>query len=175
MHDDAHVRDTLGRVHLDSGGGRLADDVRRDRQLQREFRGLPRAFPNGDPRASGITQYSWDFGDGSSGSGPTPAHVYAAGGTYAVKLTATDAVGLKATIQHDVVIATHVTCQDATADVAHNSPKPLVLACATTGVLTYTIVSPPSHGTLSAPGADGHSVHAGPRLRRLRPVHLPRR
>ncbi|HET7717748.1 MAG TPA: PKD domain-containing protein, partial [Bauldia sp.] len=34
-----------------------------------------------------ITSYAWDFGDGSSASGPTVAHRYAEPGTYAVSLT----------------------------------------------------------------------------------------
>ena len=40
-----------------------------------------------------IASYAWDFGDGSTGTGATPTHVYAAGDTYDVKLTVTDAAG----------------------------------------------------------------------------------
>jgi PKD repeat protein len=56
------------------------------------FKGEPISFdgtashdPDGDP----IT-YLWSFGDGSTGSGPTPTHVYAALGTYQVKLVVND-------------------------------------------------------------------------------------
>ena len=35
-------------------------------------------------------QYQWDFGDGTSGTGPSVVHSYATGGTYTVKLTVTD-------------------------------------------------------------------------------------
>ncbi len=38
-----------------------------------------------------ISVYAWDFGDGGTGDGPTPTHVYAEPGTYDVKLTVTDA------------------------------------------------------------------------------------
>ena len=34
--------------------------------------------------------YAWSFGDGASGSGPTPSHVYADNGTYVVTLTVSD-------------------------------------------------------------------------------------
>jgi PKD repeat protein len=37
--------------------------------------------------------YAWGFGDGSSGAGQTVTHTYAATGTYAVVLTATNACG----------------------------------------------------------------------------------
>lgn len=37
-----------------------------------------------------ITNYSWDFGDGNTGSGSTVNHTYASGGSYSVTLTVTD-------------------------------------------------------------------------------------
>lgn len=45
-----------------------------------------------DPDGS-IVDYSWDFGDGSTGSGPTPSHTYAAEGTYHVTLQVSDDAG----------------------------------------------------------------------------------
>ncbi|HEY6854066.1 MAG TPA: PKD domain-containing protein [Gemmatimonadales bacterium] len=42
-----------------------------------------------DPDGDALT-YSWTFGDGSSGSGPTPTHVYADNGSYTVTLLVSD-------------------------------------------------------------------------------------
>lgn len=45
-----------------------------------------------DPDGS-IISYSWDFGDGSTGTGDVPTHAYTAPGTYNVTLTVTDDAG----------------------------------------------------------------------------------
>lgn len=49
------------------------------------FDGSASSDPNGD-----ALTYSWDFGDGSFGSGVAPTHSYAAEGTYTVTLTVND-------------------------------------------------------------------------------------
>lgn len=41
----------------------------------------------------GIAGYTWDFGDGTTGSGATVSHTYAAAGTYTVTLTVSDTDG----------------------------------------------------------------------------------
>jgi len=45
-----------------------------------------------DPDGS-IASYSWDFGDGNSGTGVTPSHTYTIDGNYTVSLTVTDNEG----------------------------------------------------------------------------------
>lgn len=49
------------------------------------FDGSASADPNGD-----ALTYRWDFGDGSTGSGATPTHSYAAAGTYVISLVVND-------------------------------------------------------------------------------------
>lgn len=43
-----------------------------------------------DPDGGEIVSYAWDFGDGNTGTGPTPTHTYAEAGTYDVTLEVTD-------------------------------------------------------------------------------------
>jgi PKD repeat protein len=50
-----------------------------------------------DPDANVPLTYAWDFGDGSTGTGVSPSHTYAADGPYTVSLTVTDAKGLAGT------------------------------------------------------------------------------
>ncbi|MEJ2320725.1 MAG: PKD domain-containing protein [Gemmatimonadales bacterium] len=49
-----------------------------------------------DPDADPLT-YAWDFGDGNTGSGPTPSNTYADNGQYDVCLSVTDDGGLSDT------------------------------------------------------------------------------
>ena len=45
-----------------------------------------------DPDAQPLT-YSWDFGDGSTGTGPNPSHTYLDGGSFTATLTVADSQG----------------------------------------------------------------------------------
>ena len=56
--------------------------------------------PNGE-----ITTYRWDFGDGTTGSGPTPTKTYGASGGYTVILTVTNDGGATATSSQTVSVA----------------------------------------------------------------------
>jgi PKD repeat protein len=51
-----------------------------------------------------ITSYSWDFGDGLSGTGKTTSHVFAKAGTYTVNLTVGDGTNTD-TVSHTVTVA----------------------------------------------------------------------
>ena len=64
-----------------------------------------------DPEST-IAHYVWDFGDGATldaGASPITTHSFGTAGTYTVKLTVTDQLGLMDTASHQVVIAPSVT------------------------------------------------------------------
>jgi PKD repeat protein len=53
---------------------------------------------------NGAVQWSWDFGDSSTSTQQNPSHAYANSGTYAVTLTAINAMGCTNSTQHTVTI-----------------------------------------------------------------------
>jgi PKD repeat protein len=61
-----------------------------------------------------IRSYDWDFGDGTTASGPTVQHAYAAAGTYTVLLTVTDDAGRFATATTSVSVGTGLPTADFT-------------------------------------------------------------
>ena len=52
-----------------------------------------------------VTSYSWDFGDGQSGSVPTASNTYLLAGTYLVTLTIRDTNGRSAEVTRAVIVA----------------------------------------------------------------------
>ena len=52
-----------------------------------------------------VVTWAWDFGDGTTGSGATAAHTYAAAGTHRVRLTVTDDRGATGTVERSVTVA----------------------------------------------------------------------
>jgi len=54
----------------------------------------------------GVAPWShhWEFGDGDSGGGSGPVHVYAVAGRYVVRLTVTDGGGQRGTDEVEVIV-----------------------------------------------------------------------
>src|SRR3989441_888453 len=65
-----------------------------------QFNGSSSYDPDGT-----ITSYAWGFGDGTTGSGATPAHVYATAGNYTAALSVTDNGGATASATANVSIS----------------------------------------------------------------------
>jgi len=72
------------------------------------FAGEEVVFQGGNsvPGSSAITGYSWDFGNGQTGSGPSVSTVYTASGTYQVVLIVTDENGLSGSASLQVSVQT---------------------------------------------------------------------
>lgn len=58
------------------------------------------------PAGTTITSYTWDFGDGFTGTGMSSTHAFSAAGTYVVRLTITNSVGQTATTTKNVTVTT---------------------------------------------------------------------
>ena len=89
--------------------------------------------------------YAWSFGDGSSGSGVRPSHVYADNGTYSVTLTVTDVQGaasapatVSATIANAAPVVT-AAAQAATAGASLTLSATFADAGVRDSVWSYTI------------------------------------
>ncbi|HSC03251.1 MAG TPA: PKD domain-containing protein [Solirubrobacteraceae bacterium] len=58
----------------------------------------------GGGSGAAITSYAWSFGDGATGTGAAPSHVYASAGSYKVKLTVTDGAGVSSITTQTVTV-----------------------------------------------------------------------
>jgi len=60
---------------------------------------------SGSTDDQGITSYTWNFGDGQSGSGAVASHPYGASGTFTVVLTVTDTAGQTDSESKSVIVS----------------------------------------------------------------------
>ncbi len=58
------------------------------------------------------TEYSWDFGDGTTSTEENPMHVYQEEGTYLVTLSAVNGTGCTVTISEEIVVALSTNTED---------------------------------------------------------------
>ena len=70
------------------------------------------------PAGHFITQYNWNFGDGTTGSGQLTTHVFTGTNTFAVVLTVTDDSGQKTVLSHSVPVGTGAPVAAFTSSVA---------------------------------------------------------
>lgn len=81
---------------------------------EQPFVGAGAAFINrSKPGSAPITQWRWSFGDGATSTAENPTHTYETAGTFAVRLTVTDANGRSATTRQSVAVAVPVPPQAA--------------------------------------------------------------
>jgi PKD repeat protein len=105
--DPQHVYQTSGSFAVsltvsdgtDSSSKTIADFVDTAAEPAVDFTATPatplagQAVAFADVSAPAASQWAWDFGDGASSTAQHPSHAYAFSGSYAVRLTATNACG----------------------------------------------------------------------------------
>ncbi len=74
--------------------------------------------------ADGITSYGWNFGDDTTGTGPTPTHSYGSVGTYTATVTVTGHGGLTSQASETVTVG-QAADQGAVVTVTDTSQNPL--------------------------------------------------
>jgi PKD repeat protein len=71
-----------------------------------------------------IIGYSWDFGDGTTGSGVSPQHTYRAAGSYRVTLTITDDKGRTSNPCEETIVVASATSPIANFGFSPSTPAP---------------------------------------------------
>jgi PKD repeat protein len=98
-------------------------------------------FTDGSTDPDGnVTEWRWDFGDGSSAGVRHPSHEYAGEGTYTVSLTVTDAAAAEASTSSQVTVTPPGPNADPVADFTWSCPS---LSC------TFTDGSADSDGNIT--------------------------
>lgn len=87
------------------------------------------SFTDASTSADGtITSWSWDFGDGTVGSGQNPTHTYSASGSYDITLVVVDDNGCQATlIENDLISVSQAPSVGIVADAPNGCTAPHVV------------------------------------------------
>ena len=118
-----------------------------------------------------IASYAWNFGDGSTATGPTAARTYTQSGTYTIQLTVTDNGGLTATTTRVVTVAVPAdrgflgttasttgrtsTTHSVLPDEALRAGDQMLLFVTTNAPSTTTVTPPPGWTTLVEANTSG--------------------
>jgi serine protease len=110
---------------------------------------------SGSTDDNGIASYAWTFGDGSTGSGATPAKTYAAAGTYSVVLTVRDTANQAGTRTQSVTVTAPTTAPCTNCTLYSGTLASGAQAFQPNGSYYYSSVSGTHAGYLRGPaGAD---------------------
>jgi PKD repeat protein len=106
-------------------------------------------FANGS-----IVGWSWNFGDGATATGSKPSHAFAAPGAYLVKLTVTDDKGATDDFTATVKVSNPPVDNAGSLTVNEDNAGSVTLSAADPNnfPLTYAVVTPPAHGSLTQNG-----------------------
>jgi len=116
-----------------------------------------------------VLSYSWDFGDGTSGTGVSPSHTYADNGVYTARVTVSDGIFTSTATATVTVanVAPTLTLDPAQPTVGPElSTIPIRATFTDPGILdkhhaTITCYDDPTYGTLNPPGTVTSSVVGG--------------
>lgn len=78
-------------------------------------KGTPLQFASTVSQQANIASYRWNFGDGLTGSGSNPSHVYTQSGVYSVQLVITDRNGCSDTLNRPLLVRVNGPTADFTA------------------------------------------------------------
>jgi PKD repeat protein len=114
------------------------------------------AGASSDPDGDSLT-FSWDFGDGSTATGPEPSHIYGVPGIHTARLTVTDPQGGLATRDLEVLVSPSGSFALARTRTLDGNGHPLggVVVSQTSPTGPSTLTSDPESGFLSLGGGAG--------------------
>ena len=99
-----------------------------------QFGGIPLNVTFTDTTTRSPTNWSWDFGDGTTSTVQNLSHIYATTGTYTVKLTATNAVGSDTVTRNSYIMSYALAPQAYFTGIPTTGTAPLAVAFTDTSI-----------------------------------------